>query len=85
MAIKAALLDAQASSGKGVFLRIDEVEDASKLTDRHVPAITHCDLEPGVYVWIASDNPKNEYGGAFWATKILARLTDDARRELEHM
>jgi hypothetical protein len=52
MSIKAALLDAPASSGKGKFVRIETLKDASELTDRHVSAITECDLPEGRYVWV---------------------------------
>jgi hypothetical protein len=59
MSIKAALLDEQ-----GIFLCIDELTDAGQLTDRHLPAITECDLPSGRYFWKADDT--NPYGGAFW-------------------
>ena len=52
MTIKAALLDAPAASGKGKYTGvIDELQDASALTENHVPEITECDLPPGRYVW----------------------------------
>lgn len=64
MTIKAALLDEQ-----GIFLRIDELKSKSALTDRHLPAITECDLPAGRYVWLADD--ANPYGGAFWPVPKL--------------
>ena len=69
MTIKAALLDE-----RGVYLRMDEVESAAQLTARHVPSVTSCDLKPGEYLWIASSNPKNPYGGAFWPLAWLDRF-----------
>lgn len=51
MTIKAALLDAAAASGKGKYIRIDELADESALTENHVPEVTECDLPPGRYVW----------------------------------
>ncbi len=61
MRIKAALLDEQ-----GIFLRVDELDDESQLTDRHLPTITECDLPPGRYRWIADRTDKNNvYGGFF--------------------
>lgn len=56
MVIKAALLDAPASSGKGRFVRIDTLADKSQLTANHVPSVTACDLEGGRYVWEPSKN-----------------------------
>jgi hypothetical protein len=70
MTIRAALLDAD-----GVFLRIDELADASQITDRHLARITACDLPPGEYRWIP--DTKNPFGGAFWPLAWLARLEAD--------
>lgn len=88
MSIKAALLDE-----RGVYLRMDELEDLSELTDRHLPSITSCDLPAGRYVWIKDDRARadgsliNVYGGAFWEIAWLKRVTatreaalEDARR-----
>lgn len=73
MTVRAALLTAPAASGKGLFVRVDELVDASQLTDRHVPSITVCDLPPERYLWIPDERTRpgdgslmNEYGGAFW-------------------
>lgn len=72
MAILAALLSAEAESGKGIFLRIDELADVGELTTRHLPQIRSCDLPAGRYLWIADErkkpdgSPLNDYGGAFW-------------------
>jgi hypothetical protein len=74
--MKAALLDTSAASGKAIFLRMVDVEPA-ELTDRHVATITECDLEPGRYVWVPSEDPRNAdppnpYGGTFVAKELLA-------------
>lgn len=62
MTLKAALLDEQ-----GIFLRIDELDDAEALTERHLPQITDCDLPPGRYRWVPDpDDNANPYGGSFW-------------------
>lgn len=79
MSIKAALLDE-----RGVYLRVDDLGDVSKLTPRHLPQIKTCDLKPGAYRWIPSDNAKNEYGGAFWSLDWLSRLTPEQAKQLEH-
>jgi hypothetical protein len=83
--MKAALLDAPAASGKGVFLRMVEVA-ADELTDRHVPTIPECDLEPGRYVWVPNEDPRNTrpnaFGGEFVAKEILrAGIPLDRQRE----
>ena len=74
--MKAALLDAPAASGNGVYLRIDELASAADLTDCHVPTITECDLPPGRYVWVPNADPRNvrpnKYGGEFVARELLA-------------
>jgi hypothetical protein len=62
--VRAALLNE-----RGIYLRMDELEDASQLTERHLPQITFCDLPPGEYRWIADE--KNPEGGAFWPIKWL--------------
>lgn len=55
--IRAALLDVD-----NVFLRMDELNGVSQLTDRHLPSITECDLPSGKYRWQADHD--NAYGGA---------------------
>lgn len=80
MGIRAALLDEQ-----GVYLRVDELVDATELTARHLPQIRVCDLAPGKYRWIPTDNQANEYGGAFWPLAWLSRLTPEQREKLEHI
>lgn len=50
MKIKAALLTAPPASGKGVFVRIDELEE-SALTENHLREIAECDRPPNEYVW----------------------------------
>jgi hypothetical protein len=75
MTIKAALLSAPAAGGMGVYLRIDELADDSQLTDRHVPAVTECDLPAGKYRWLP--DPGNPFGGAFWPINYLDRLAQD--------
>ena len=75
MTIKAALLDAPAASGNGTFLRVDTLADDRALTDRHVPAITACDLPTGKYLWIPDAG--NPFGGAFWPINYLNRLAQD--------
>lgn len=65
MVIKAALLDAPAASGRGVFVRMDELADQAALTACHVPQIEHCDLPPGAYIWVP-DEKNLVSGGAFW-------------------
>jgi len=77
MTIKAALLDAPAAGGNGVFLRVEELAGEAALTDRHVLAITACDLPPGKYRWVPDTNPKNAFGGAFWPISYLDRLAHD--------
>lgn len=80
MSIRAALLSAPAASGKGLYLRIDELADVAALTDCHVPSITACDLESGVFLWIPDERVRpdgamrNEYGGAFWSLPWLRQL-----------
>lgn len=78
--IKAARIDA-----RNVYQGIDTLEDESQLTDRHLPAVRDCDLMPGEYEWIATDNPLNEYGGAFWPLSYLKRLDAAGRAKLEHI
>ena len=84
MSIKAALLDE-----RGVYLRMDELEDRSELTDRHLPSITACDLPAGRYVWIKDDRLRrdgtliNIYGGAFWEIAWLKRVTATREAALE--
>lgn len=73
MTIKAALLDE-----RGIFLRIDELADASQLTERHLRSITSCDLPSGQYRWIKDDS--NEYGGAFWSVEWLRRISETQRK-----
>ena len=88
MTIKAALLDE-----RGIYLRMDELEDDSELTALHLTRITVCDLPPARYVWIPDErlkpdrSPINPYGGAFWEIEWLKRVTathdkaiEDARR-----
>lgn len=79
MTIKAALLDEA-----GIYERIDELASAADLTPLHLPQITRCDLPPGRYRWIPTDNPANEYGGAFWDVEVIKRLSPDMRAQLEH-
>jgi hypothetical protein len=87
MTTRAALLDEQ-----GVYLRMDELTDPADLTVRHLPQITACDLQSGQYVWLPKGAPlapeiaaavgaarDNEYGGAFFALKWLARVERDAK------
>ncbi len=69
MTIKAALLDIH-----GVYLRIDELDDVSALTQHHLPHITECDLLPGKYRWLPDTS--NPMGGAFWALTTLARIAE---------
>lgn len=82
MSIKAALLDAPASSGKGVYLRIDELPGEAALTDRHVPQITECDLPANEYVWVPNDN---DPPGAFWPKAWVERAwrMAELKREAE--
>ncbi len=62
MMIKAALLDE-----RGVYQRMDELEDESKLTAQHLPRITECDLPAGEYVWQpAKVGERNPFGGSFF-------------------
>ena len=70
--MKAALLDAPAASGQGIYVRMVEIE-ADALTDRHLPQITSCDLPSKEYVWLPDDNPSNPYGGAFHSVAVIAR------------
>lgn len=84
MTITAALLDAPASSGKGIYLRIEELANAADLTDRHVPTVTECDLPSGRYRWIPTDNAGNPYGGAFWDVEVIAKLGAELVASLEH-
>jgi hypothetical protein len=71
MTLKAALLDAPAASGKGVFVRIDTLASEAELTDRHLPAIASCDLPAGRYVWIPGPG---EAGGQFVEQAVMARV-----------
>jgi len=72
MVIKAALLDAPASSGKGVFVRMDELADEAALTDRHVAAIKSCDLPADRYVWVPADvDERHPFGGEFVDKAVL--------------
>jgi len=77
MTIRAVLLDAPAAGGMGVYLRVDELADETALTERHVPAISACDLPPGKYRWVPDANPRNPFGGAFWPLNYLNRLAQD--------
>lgn len=70
--IRAALLDAQ-----GVYLRMDELADAAQLTAQHLPQITTCDLPARKYRWLPDGDPRNPYGGAFWAIAWLDRVERD--------
>jgi len=74
MTVRAALLDEN-----GVYLRMDELADASALTSRHLAQIRSCDLPPGEYAWISDG--KNPEGGAFWSVKWLERI-EATRREV---
>lgn len=58
--IKAALLDKD-----DLYIRIDTLNSEAELTDRHLPQITSCDLEPYRYKWIRSESEKTEFGGSF--------------------
>lgn len=84
MTIKAALLDE-----RGIYLRMDELEDLSQLTERHLPSITSCDLEAGLYVWIPDDRLRpdgtliNIYGGAFWEIAWLKRTAATHAKAVE--
>jgi hypothetical protein len=75
MTIRAALLDE-----RGVYQGMDVLEDASALTERHLPQIVSCDLAPGRYVWIPDEKRGangllvNPYGGAFWEIAWLKRV-----------
>ena len=75
MTIKAALLDAPAAGGTGVYLRMDELADESRLTERHVPTVTSCDRPAGQYRWIP--DPGNAFGGALWPISYLDRIAQD--------
>jgi hypothetical protein len=79
--MKAALLDAPAASGRGVYLRMVELESAAQLTDHHLPQITSCDLPSGEYVWLP-DAANSYYGGAFHSLAVLARR-EELRVEIE--
>jgi hypothetical protein len=76
MGIKAALLDEH-----GLYLRIDDLEDHSQITARHLPQIRSCDLPPGRYLWVPDERARpdgtrlNEYGGAFWELAWLQRVS----------
>lgn len=48
--LKCAVLDE-----RGVYLGMQDVDDPSDLTDRHLPQITQCDLPAGLYVWVPDD------------------------------
>lgn len=80
MTVRAALLSAPAASGKGLYLRIDELAGVEALTECHVPTITTCDLEPGHFLWIPDErkrpdgSPMNEYGGAFWDLRWMREM-----------
>jgi hypothetical protein len=74
--MKAALLDAPAASGKGIYLRMDELE-AAQLTDRHVATIHACDLPPNEYVWLP--HGENIYGGEFFPLRTLQIRAEDER------
>lgn len=76
MTVLAALLDEN-----GVYLSMEALEDASQLTERHLPQITFCDLPPGKYRWIADE--KNPEGGAFWPVKWLERVARDKQAVIE--
>lgn len=71
MTVKAALLDAPAASGKGVFVRMDTLASEAELTDRHLPEIQACDLPAGRYVWIPG---KGSVSGQFVEQRVLARI-----------
>jgi hypothetical protein len=77
MTIKAALLDAPAAGGMGVYVRMDELPDATALTERHVPAVIVCDLPAGKYRWVPDATGRNPFGGAFWPLNYLNRLAQD--------
>lgn len=93
---RAALLDAPADSGRGVYLRMVECE-GSELTDRHLATITACDLPAGRYVWLPSEDPRNthkpnQYGGAFFLKRLLdlgvpvdqfPEIIDESHRNME--
>ena len=70
MTLRAALVDAD-----GVYLRMDELADEAALTPQHLPQITSCDLATGEYRWVPDE--RNEFGGAFWPLKWLARVKRD--------
>jgi len=61
--IRAALLD-----DRGVFVRVDELESAEQLTQRHLPDVPECDLPPNEYIWI---------DGAFWPLEWAQRIGAD--------
>lgn len=58
-----------------VYLGMEEVGTP---TDRHLPAITECDLPPGEYRWVADES--NPYGGAFVALPGPVRASARALR-----
>lgn len=80
MTIRAARIDAQ-----GIYQGIDELADEGALTELHLPLITACDLAVGEYKWIPTDNPMNEYGGAFFPVAWLQKLAPGAAEQLGHI
>jgi len=64
--MKAALLDAPAATGRGVFLKMDETDTPGPC---HVVTITSCDLPSGAYVWLP--HGENIYGGEFFPLRTL--------------
>ncbi len=80
MTIKAALLDE-----RGIYQRIDELDDEAKLTAQHLPQITECDLPAGEYAWQpAKDGDKNPFGGCFVPLSRRERKAVRAARARPH-
>lgn len=77
MGIKAVLLTDTPASGRGLFVRVDELADESKLTENHLPAIAECDLPAGRYVWIPAKSEAERQrfpaGGSFVDQAALER------------
>lgn len=77
MKIRAALLTAPPASGKGVFVRIDELDAEDEITENHLRAVTACDLAPNRYVWVpnTSESARRRFpeGGTFVDHAAIAR------------
>lgn len=65
---------------QNVFVGMVDVAEA-ELTDRHLPQIKACDLEPGKYRWIAHD--RNEYGGEFESIDYAAAIEKTRQEALQ--